>query len=77
MRAYGNFLNTCLDFLIIALCVFMMVKAVNHIKPKAPEVAADPTTKICPECLSEIPIAAHRCRFCASVQPTDEEKAAS
>ncbi|HUT40513.1 MAG TPA: large conductance mechanosensitive channel protein MscL [Gammaproteobacteria bacterium] len=62
---YGTFINTVLDFLIVAFAIFMVIKGMNSMK-KAEEAPAEPTTKECPECLSEIPIAARRCKFCAS-----------
>ncbi len=61
---YGIFLNNIIDFTIVALVVFMIVKAINKAK-KSPEVAA--TTKACPQCVSQIPIAAKKCAFCTSV----------
>ncbi len=63
---YGIFINTVLDFIIIAFAIFMVIKAMNNAKKKeeAPPVA--PTTKSCPECLSDIPIAAKRCAHCTS-----------
>jgi large conductance mechanosensitive channel len=64
---YGNFLNIVIQFLIIALCVFVMVRTINHIKPKEPEIKSEPTTKECPFCLSEVPLAATKCKNCASV----------
>lgn len=63
---YGVFVNTVLDFTIVAACVFLLVRVVNKMKTAPP--AATPTTKVCTECLSSIPLAAKRCAFCASVQ---------
>jgi large conductance mechanosensitive channel len=61
---YGIFLNTVLDFLIVAFVMFFMVKQVNRIK-KAPE-AAPASTKECGFCCSAIPIKATRCPNCTS-----------
>ena len=72
--AYGNFIEMVIDFLIIALCVFFLVKMVNKILPKPAPAPAAPTVKVCPECLSEIPIGAKRCKFCTAVQPAEEPK---
>lgn len=65
---YGEFINALLSFLIIASAVyFFVVLPVNALLVRMrKEPPADPTTKKCPECLSEIPIAAHRCAFCTS-----------
>lgn len=63
---YGVFINTVLDFIIVALAIFMVVKGMNSLKKKEQEAPAAPTTKECPECLSEIPLAARRCKFCTS-----------
>ena len=60
---YGAFLNNILDFLIVAFCIFLVVKQMNRLKP-AP--AAAPATKSCPQCLSTIPIEAMRCAYCTS-----------
>ena len=66
---YGDFINVAISFLLIALAVYyFVVLPVNALVArmrKAP-APADPTTKKCPECLSEIPIDARRCAFCAS-----------
>ncbi len=64
----GAFLNALLAFLIIATAIFfLVVKPVNAIIARSKrEAPADPTTKRCPECLSEIPLAARRCAHCAS-----------
>jgi len=64
----GNFLNATISFLIVAFVVyFFMVLPVNSLmarfKGPAPEVP--PATKACPECLSDIPVAARRCAHCA------------
>jgi large conductance mechanosensitive channel len=61
---YGVFLNTILDFLIVALVIFMLVRQVNRWNKPAP--AAAPTTKECPYCVSTIPLKATRCPNCTS-----------
>jgi large conductance mechanosensitive channel len=63
---YGIFFNTVLDFLIVAFAIFLLVKAVNSAKRKQEAAPVDPTTKKCPRCLSEIPIAATRCAYCTT-----------
>lgn len=60
---YGLFLNNVIDFLIVALAVFFVVKAVNRLRPPAPVVV---TTKDCPYCFSAIPLQATRCPECTS-----------
>jgi large conductance mechanosensitive channel len=62
--AYGSFINTMIDFVIVAFCIFMLIKAMNKMK-KAPE-PGPATTKDCPRCLSTIPIKATRCASCTS-----------
>jgi large conductance mechanosensitive channel len=62
--AYGVFINTIIEFLIIAFVIFLIVKQVNRFKK--PEEAAAPTTKDCPECCTAIPLAAKRCPACTS-----------
>jgi large conductance mechanosensitive channel len=61
---YGSFLNTVIDFLIVAFVIFMMIRQINRLK-KEPEPAV-PTTKECPFCFSIIPIKATRCPSCTS-----------
>lgn len=61
---YGSFINTVIDFVIIAFVIFMVIKQMNKMK-KEP-MPADPTTKDCPECLSSIPIKATKCSHCTS-----------
>ncbi len=65
----GNFINAAISFLLIAGSVyFFVVLPMNAIIKRARrEPPADPTTKKCPECLSEIPIQARRCAHCTSV----------
>lgn len=66
---YGSFITAIINFVIMALVIFMLVKGLNklssltHHTKDEPEA---PTTKICPYCLSEIPIAATRCAHCTS-----------
>ena len=60
---YGLFLNNTIDFLIVALVVFLMVKQINRFKAKP---APAPTTRECPRCLSAVPLKATRCAFCTS-----------
>ena len=65
----GDFLNAIIAFLMLATVVyFFVVLPVNHLmaRLRRGEVPPDPTTKKCPECLSEIAIGAHRCAFCTS-----------
>jgi large conductance mechanosensitive channel len=64
----GDFINAGVSFLIIATAVYyMVVLPVNALVSRSrKEPPADPTTKKCPECLSEIPIPAKRCAFCTS-----------
>jgi large conductance mechanosensitive channel len=61
---YGVFLNTVIDFIIVAFVIFLIIKSVNKLKKPAP--AADPTTKECPYCFSSILIKATRCPHCTS-----------
>jgi len=63
---YGLFLNVLIDFIIVALVMFLLVKQVNKLRRKAAEAPAVPTTKECPFCLSVIPIKAVRCPACTS-----------
>lgn len=69
---YGDFLNTVISFLLVATAVyFFIVLPVNSIMARAKkEPPADPTSKKCPECLSEIPIDARKCAHCCSVLST-------
>jgi large conductance mechanosensitive channel len=62
---YGLFLNTVINFLIVAFCVFILVQQVNR-WTKKPAPAAAPTAKECPQCAMTIPIQAKRCPHCTS-----------
>jgi large conductance mechanosensitive channel len=66
--AYGQLVNDVINFLIVALAVFLLVKQVNRIKSAVdkPVVADAPTTRECPFCMSTIPKRATRCPNCTS-----------
>ena len=68
---YGLFINALISFLIVAFAVFLLIKAINKlqatvVKDEAAAEAAEPTTKTCPYCCSEIAINATRCPHCTS-----------
>ena len=63
---YGVFINTVITFIIVAFCVFLIVRNFVKLKREEEAPAAEPTTKECPKCLSAIPIKATRCAFCTS-----------
>ena len=66
--AYGDFVNALISFILVAGAVyFFVVTPINALiaRTRKDPAPADPTTKKCPECLSEIPIDARRCSFCA------------
>ncbi|MGE5027333.1 MAG: large conductance mechanosensitive channel protein MscL [Betaproteobacteria bacterium] len=60
---YGLFLNTLIDFAIVAFAVFLLVRQINRLKKEEP---AAPTTKECPYCLNAVPLKATRCGHCTS-----------
>ena len=67
---YGTFLNTVINFLIVAFAVFLLVREVNRLMPKPAPAAAPPPTRNCPYCLSAIPVQATKCAHCtSSIQP--------
>lgn len=76
--AYGNFISAVINFLIMSVIVFLLVKLINTVtkalNKKKEEPAAAPTTKICPFCKSEINIEATRCPHCTSELPEEKEK---
>jgi large conductance mechanosensitive channel len=62
--AYGNFITVTINFLIVAFCIFLVVKAMNRMKNPSPAVA--PVSKDCPACAMTIPIKAVRCPHCTT-----------
>ena len=62
--AYGSFLNTCLDFLIVATAIFVLIKQVNRLMPAPPPPAPDP--RKCPYCKETVADEATKCPHCAS-----------
>ncbi|GAB4454963.1 MAG: large-conductance mechanosensitive channel protein MscL [Anaerolineales bacterium] len=65
---YGLFIQSIVDFLIVAFVIFLLVRTMNNLKKKepAPAAPAEPTTKECPYCFSTISIKATRCPNCTS-----------
>ena len=65
MVQYGLFLNAVIAFLLLAAVVyFLIVAPMNYVMARFNKPVAEVTTKTCPQCLSEIPLAATRCKFC-------------
>ncbi|MBH5318685.1 large-conductance mechanosensitive channel protein MscL [Paenibacillus sp. GSMTC-2017] len=66
---YGQFINVMIDFVIVAFCIFLMVKGINTLRRKKEDPNATPaeaTEKECPYCLSQVPVKATRCKHCTS-----------
>jgi large conductance mechanosensitive channel len=63
---YGVFVNTILDFLVVAFAIFLLIRQVNRLRKKEEPAPAAPTTKECPQCLSVIPLKAKRCAHCTT-----------
>ncbi|HNT57630.1 MAG TPA: large-conductance mechanosensitive channel protein MscL [Syntrophales bacterium] len=63
---YGVFINTVLDFVIVAFAIFIVIKQMNRFKRKEEAPAPAPTTKECPKCFTAIPVKATRCPHCTS-----------
>lgn len=63
---YGRFINSIIDFLIVALAVYFLVRQMNRLMSTKEPAEAKPTTKDCPYCLATIPRAATRCPQCTS-----------
>ena len=61
---YGNFITLVINFIIVAFCIFLVVKAVNNLKRPSPTAA--PVSKDCPACAMTIPIKATRCPHCTT-----------
>jgi large conductance mechanosensitive channel len=63
---YGIFVNSVIDFIIVAFAIFLLVRQVNRFKRTQEAAPAAPTTKECVYCLSSVPIKATRCPHCTS-----------
>jgi large conductance mechanosensitive channel len=63
---YGVFINTVINFLIVAFVIFLLVKQINRLQREEEAPPAEPTTKECSFCFTEIPIQARRCPNCTS-----------
>jgi large conductance mechanosensitive channel len=64
---YGLFINALINFLIIAFALFVVVKGINRMRREEATAPPPPTSKLCPHCQMEIPIAAAKCGHCTSV----------
>jgi large conductance mechanosensitive channel len=63
---FGLFINTIINFLIIAFAVFILIRNINRLRRQEEAPPALPTTRECPFCLSKVPIKATRCAYCTS-----------
>ncbi|HOW85382.1 MAG TPA: large-conductance mechanosensitive channel protein MscL [Candidatus Aminicenantes bacterium] len=63
---YGRFINTIITFVIVAFCLFLIIRAMNRLQKKAEAPAPAPTTKDCPYCATAVPLKAVRCPHCTS-----------
>jgi large conductance mechanosensitive channel len=63
---YGLFINRIISFVIVAFALFLMIRSMNRMKRKADVVPAEPTTKECPYCFTQIPVKAVRCPHCTT-----------
>lgn len=61
---YGNFVTVLINFIIVAFCIFLVVRAMNKLKRPDPDIA--PTSKDCPACAMTIPVQASRCPHCTT-----------
>jgi len=68
---YGVFINTVISFVISAIAIFFVVRAINTLRKREEEAPTAPNTKECPFCLSAIPLMAIRCPYCTSALPKD------
>lgn len=73
--AYGSFISAIINFIIMAFIIFCFIRGLNKVieKTKQPEPEAEPTTKKCPFCCSEVPIEASRCPACTSELPEEKK----
>ncbi len=63
---YGIFLNTVINFVIVAFAIFLLIRGVNKVQKTEEAAPAAPTTRDCPECLMAVPIGAKRCGHCTA-----------
>ena len=70
---YGMFISTVIDFFLVALSIFLVIRQINKLKTEPPK--KEPTTKKCDFCITEIPIKATRCPNCTSVLETEDQPA--
>jgi large conductance mechanosensitive channel len=63
---YGKFINSIISFLIVAFCLFLIIRSMNRLKKKEAPAPAAPTTKDCPFCATAVPLKAVRCPHCTS-----------
>ena len=63
---YGKFINSVISFLIVAFCLFLIIRSMNRLKKKEAAAPAAPTTKDCPFCATAVPIKAVGCPHCTS-----------
>src|ERR1017187_8438526 len=73
--AYGQFLNTVMNFLIVAFVIFIIVRKASKLQRKPAAAAVAPTTKDCAFCCTPIPLAAKRCPHCTSQLGSSEAAA--
>ena len=66
---YGVFINHIINFLIIAFAIFLVIRQLNRVKSRFEKQKDDaqPETKVCQDCLSEIPVQARRCKYCTTI----------
>jgi large conductance mechanosensitive channel len=67
---YGVFLNVCINFVIVAFAIFLLIRTMNRLKREEKPPAPAPTTKACPQCLMDVPLAAKKCGHCTSLLST-------
>lgn len=63
---YGLFFNAIVSFLLVALAIFLLIRTINRMRKEEEAPSAEPTTKECPYCFTEIPLQATRCPHCTS-----------
>lgn len=69
--AIGKFINAVIEFTIVAFVIFLIIQQTNRLRTYFdPVKPPEPPSKVCPECLSKIPVAAKKCAFCTSTQTT-------